>query len=146
MVGVFYVAAGGKTLGNATDLDVFLLQLANEIEGGCFTFNTGVEGDDDFLDGLIVYAVEKRLDVKLIWANAVHRADNATKNVIKATVGATVLNGVDVAGFFDNANLMGIALIAFANWAKRFVSEVKAALAVVDTVAAVINGAREAVA
>ena len=66
--------------------------------------------------------------------------------MIKATVGATVLNGVDVAGFFDNANLMGIALIAFANWAKRFVSEVKAALAVVDTVAAVINGAREAVA
>ena len=56
-----------------------------------------------------------------------------------------MFKGVDVAGFFDHTDLMGVALAAFTNWAQFFVGEVEASLAVMNTVATVVDGAGEAV-
>ena len=78
MVGIFDVAAGGESLGDAADADVAALELGDEVEGGGFAFYTAVEGEDDFFDGLFVEALEEGVDVELVGADAVHWADDAT--------------------------------------------------------------------
>lgn len=83
--------------------------------------------------------------MELVRTDAVHRADDAAEDMVEAAVGAAVFKGVDVAGFFDHTDLMGVAFAAFANWAQFFVGEVEASLAVVNAVAAVVDGTRETV-
>lgn len=146
LVGVFDVAAGGHTLGDAAQAQVFAGELADEVEGGGFTFNAGVEGEDDFFDGFCVDAGEQFFDVQFVRPDAVHWADDAAEDVVEAVVGTAVLDGVDVTGFFDNTQTTVVALFAHADGAEVGGGEVEAAFAVVNTVTPVVNGTGKGVA
>lgn len=83
--------------------------------------------------------------MEFVRTDTVHGADDTAEDVVEAAVGATMFKSVDVAGFFNNTDLMWVAFAAFANWAQFLVGEVKASLTIVNAMAAVMNGASEVV-
>lgn len=121
------------------------MKLADQVEGGGFAFDAGVEGEDDLFDAFFIDAGEKLLDVELVRADAIHWTDDTAENVVEAFPGSAVFDGNDVTGFFNDADAVFVALAAFADRAELFVGEIEAAFAVMDAVAAVGDGIGEGV-
>lgn len=71
--------------------------------------------------------------------------DDTAENVVEAFPGSAVFDCDDVAGFFNDADAVFVALAAFADRAELLVGEIEAAFAIMDAVAAGGDGIGEGV-
>jgi hypothetical protein len=81
-----------------------------EVEGGCVPFESGVEGDDELADGVGGEAGVNRGEVE--GGAIVEGGEEMGKDVVEAAVGVGLLYGEGVAGGGDEAEGVGVSIMA----------------------------------
>lgn len=143
----FDVASHGEAGGEAADGEVGeVFEDARQIGGGGFTNSVGVGGEDDFFDvcvGGVAVGVfdgfrnpsEEVADVELVGPDAFERVECPAENVVAAVEFAGAFDGLDVLGFFDDADYFEVSFGVGADAAGVGFGNVAADVAVGDAFA-----------
>ena len=113
----FQAAAGGQAVGDAGDFQAGAREAFGEVMAGGVAFHVGAEGDDDFLDGLVLQALFQFGDAEVLGLDAVERRNLSAENVVFAVEGRGLFHAKDVSGVLDEADQAGVAARVGANGA-----------------------------
>jgi hypothetical protein len=129
-VGVFDVAAGGESAGEAGDSEAEVFEFLFEVEGGEVAFGGRVGGEDDLGDFFVRDTLEEFGDVEVSAVlGALH---DAAKHVIATAIAPESFEGDDVEGFLHHTEGVRVAAFIGADVTEGIFGNMKAALARVE--------------
>jgi hypothetical protein len=118
LVSVFQFAADRNAACNARDLDPKRLEQLGKVKHCGFALDRRVQSEDDFLGGTFAIGAEscqQFLDFKVVGTYAIERRNNAMQDMINPVVLIRFFKCNHIAGRFNYANQVMIALRTGAN-------------------------------
>ena len=114
-------------------LNACLFKLAEDVIVCRIAFHCWAEGKDDFLHPTLLDALHKALNLQIARTDAIHRTDNAAKDMIQAFVLQSILNCHYILNVLYHANKTGITIRIAANLTTVFITDIVANLTIMHT-------------
>src|SRR5690606_35724259 len=134
LIGVLQVASDRNAPGDHAHFNGGGLNSFVNIKSRGVAFHGGTQCQDHFPDSRLsmIEAADKRFNVQVGWANAIHRRNYAPEYMIEAVILGRIFNGHHVAGILHYTNQVSVALAAQADRAYFVVRNIMAGVAEPD--------------